>query len=108
MPAVIRRRVLGANRVSTNPLALAVAVSGNKCRPGPSTTKAVRELSISSGSGIHRFGDDVRGTWSDSGGTGTPQRRRTPPPPASSSRTVPSAPYRLDRGTPPEGQAEHL
>ncbi|MEV2249411.1 right-handed parallel beta-helix repeat-containing protein [Streptomyces sp. NPDC050147] len=55
-------------RVSTNPVA--IAISGNKCRPGASATKAVRGLSISSGTGIHRFGNDMRGTWSGAGGTG--------------------------------------
>jgi hypothetical protein len=55
-------------RVSTNPVA--VAISGNKCRPGSSTTKAVRGLSISSGSGVHRYGNDMRGTWSGAGNNG--------------------------------------
>ncbi|MEV0445863.1 right-handed parallel beta-helix repeat-containing protein [Streptomyces spectabilis] len=63
-------------RVSTNPVA--VAISGNKCRPGSSTTKAVRGLSISSGSGIHRFGNDMRGTWSGSGGTGIEDSSTSP------------------------------
>ncbi|MFF3497373.1 right-handed parallel beta-helix repeat-containing protein [Streptomyces sp. NPDC002795] len=55
-------------RVSTNPVA--VAISGNKCRPGASTTKAVRGLSVSTGTGITSYGNDMRGTWSGSGGTG--------------------------------------
>jgi parallel beta-helix repeat protein len=55
-------------RVSTNPVA--VAISGNKCRPGSSATKAVRGLSISSGTGIHSYGNDMRGTWSGAGNTG--------------------------------------
>ncbi|MVO87938.1 plasmin and fibronectin-binding protein A [Streptomyces sp. p1417] len=63
-------------RVSTSPTA--VAISGNKCRPGSSTTKAVRGLSISSGTGIHRFGNDMRGTWSGSGGTGIDDSSTTP------------------------------
>jgi parallel beta-helix repeat protein len=63
-------------RVSTNPVG--VAVSGNKCRPGSSSTKAVRGLSISSGTGVHRFGNDMRGTWSGSGGTGIEDASTTP------------------------------
>lgn len=48
-----------------------VDITGNKCRPGGSATKAVRGLSIASAhAGVHRFGNDVRGTWSGSGGNG--------------------------------------
>jgi parallel beta-helix repeat protein len=63
-------------RVSTSPVG--VAISGNKCRPGSSATKAVRGLSISSGTGIHRFGNDMRGTWSGAGGTGIEDASTTP------------------------------
>ncbi|MFH9013960.1 right-handed parallel beta-helix repeat-containing protein [Streptomyces sp. NPDC017943] len=63
-------------RVSTNPAG--VAISGNKCRPGGSSTKAVRGLSISSGTSIHRFGNDMRGTWSGSGGTGIEDASTSP------------------------------
>lgn len=63
-------------RVSTSPVA--IAISGNKCRPGSSTTKAVRGLSISSGTGIHRYGNDMRGTWSGAGGNGIDDLSTTP------------------------------
>lgn len=63
-------------RVSTNPVA--IALSGNKCRPGASATKAVRGLSISSGTGIHRYGNDMRGTWSGAGGTGIDDASTSP------------------------------
>ncbi|MFC8124647.1 right-handed parallel beta-helix repeat-containing protein [Streptomyces sp. NPDC057302] len=63
-------------RVSTNPVA--IAISGNKSRPGASATKAVRGLSISSGTGIHRFGNDMRGTWSGAGGTGIEDASTSP------------------------------
>ncbi|ADE43463.1 tail spike protein [Streptomyces phage phiSASD1] len=63
-------------RVSTDPVA--VAITNNKCRPGNSTTKAVRGLSISSGTGIQRFGNDCRGTWSGSGGTGVQDLSTSP------------------------------
>ncbi|WP_223776972.1 right-handed parallel beta-helix repeat-containing protein [Streptomyces sp. 135] len=60
-----------AIRFSTTAVA-GIAVSGNKCRPGSTpTTKAVRGLSITSGNtGVHRFGNDCRGTWSGAGGQG--------------------------------------
>lgn len=49
----------------------AIAVSGNKARPGSSTTAAERGLSITNGTtGLTRFGNDMRGTWSGSGATG--------------------------------------
>jgi parallel beta-helix repeat protein len=63
-------------RVSTNPVG--VDISGNKCRPGGAATKAVRGLSISSGTGIHRYGNDMRGTWSGAGGTGIEDSSTTP------------------------------
>lgn len=54
-------------RVST--AAVAVAISGNKCRPGSAATKAVNGLSIAAGvTGVHRFGNDMRGTWSGAAG----------------------------------------
>lgn len=66
----------GANRVASSAYGIrvssstvALAVSGNKCRPGGSTTAAVNGLSITSTvTGVHRFGNDMRGTWS--GATG--------------------------------------
>lgn len=54
-------------RVSTS--AVAVAISGNKCRPGAAATKAVNGLSIAAGvTGVHRYGNDMRGTWSGAAG----------------------------------------
>lgn len=63
-------------RVSTTPTA--IAVTGNKCRPGGSATAAVRGLSISSGTGIHRFGNDMRGTWSGAGANGIDDASTSP------------------------------
>jgi parallel beta-helix repeat protein len=58
-----------AIRVST--AAVAVAISGNKCRPGSPLPPAVNGLSIAGGvTGVHRFGNDMRGTWSAGAGTG--------------------------------------
>ncbi|MFD6432810.1 right-handed parallel beta-helix repeat-containing protein [Streptomyces venezuelae] len=68
-----------AIRFSTTAVA-GIAVTGNKCRPGSTpTTKAVRGLSIASGNtGVHRFGNDCRGTWSGAGGTGIDDASTTP------------------------------
>lgn len=73
----------GANRNNTSSYAIrfsttgvtGIAVSGNKCRPGSTpVTKAVRGLSIAGGTtpntGVHRFGNDCRGTWSGAGNNG--------------------------------------
>ncbi len=78
----------GANRNNSSSYAIrfsttavvGIAVSGNKCRPGTTpATKAVRGLSIASAnSGVHRFGNDCRGTWSGSGGTGIDDASTTP------------------------------
>lgn len=63
-------------RVSTNPVA--VAITGNKCRPGASATKAVRGLSVSSGTGVTRYGNDMRGTWSGAGANGVDDLSTSP------------------------------
>ncbi|MFD3574780.1 right-handed parallel beta-helix repeat-containing protein [Streptomyces sp. NPDC058644] len=65
-------------RLSTTALTGADIV-GNKCRPGGSATKAVRGLSVASGNlGVHRCGNDMRGTWSGAGGTGIDDASTTP------------------------------
>lgn len=54
-------------RISTG--TVAPAVTGNKCRPGSSTTKALAGLSTTNTvTGLQRFGNDLRGTWSGAAG----------------------------------------
>lgn len=66
-----------AIRVST--AAVAVAISGNKCRPGSPLPPAVNGLSIAAGvTGVHRYGNDLRGTWSGGAGTGLADASTTP------------------------------
>ncbi|MFE9381771.1 NosD domain-containing protein [Streptomyces sp. NPDC007025] len=52
-----------AIRFSTSAV-VGIAISGNKCRPGGSATPGTAALSISSAnSGVHRYGNDFRGSW---------------------------------------------
>ncbi|MEU5361131.1 right-handed parallel beta-helix repeat-containing protein [Streptomyces albidoflavus] len=45
-----------------------IAVTGNKCRPGSSTVKALNGLSMTSSvSFATRYGNDMRGTWTGAG-----------------------------------------
>lgn len=77
----------GANRNNSSSYGIRISTTavvgtdivGNKCRPGNSTTKAVRGLSIAGGNtGVHRCGNDMRGTWSGAGGTGIDDASTSP------------------------------
>ncbi len=77
----------GANRNNSSSYGIRLSTTavvgadivGNKCRPGGSSTKAIRGLSIAAGnSGVHRCANDMRGTWSGAGGQGIDDKSTTP------------------------------